>query len=79
MKEINQGGSELAIARAIVEMAHSMGMVVVAEGVEEEAQLLALREINCDQIQGFLLGPPLPARDAIRLVEQNVYQVTATT
>ncbi len=79
VKEINQGGSELAIARAIVEMAHSMGMVVVAEGVEEEAQLLALREINCDQIQGFLLGPPLPARDAIRLVEENVYQVTAST
>jgi diguanylate cyclase (GGDEF)-like protein/PAS domain S-box-containing protein len=77
VKEINLGGSELAIARAIVEMAHSMGMVVVAEGVEEESQLLALREINCDQIQGFLLGPPLPARDAIRLVEQNVYQVTA--
>ena len=78
VKEINFGESELAIARAIVEMAHSMGMVVVAEGVEEESQLLALREINCDQIQGYLVGPPLPARDAIRLVEQNVYQVTAT-
>jgi diguanylate cyclase (GGDEF)-like protein/PAS domain S-box-containing protein len=79
VKEINLGGSELAIARAIVEMAHTMGMVVVAEGVEEESQLLALREINCDQIQGFLVGPPLPARDAIRLVEQNVYQVTGIT
>ena len=78
VKEINFGESELAIARAIVEMAHSMGMVVVAEGVEEESQLLALREINCDQIQGFLLGRPMPARDAIRLIEQNLDFMNAT-
>jgi len=71
VQEIDLGDSELAIARAIVEMAHSMDLRVVAEGVETESQLAALREINCDMIQGFLLGKPLPARDAIKLVEDN--------
>jgi diguanylate cyclase (GGDEF)-like protein/PAS domain S-box-containing protein len=77
VQEIDLGQSELAIARAIVDMAHSMGLDVVAEGVETESQLLALREINCDKIQGYLMGPPLPARDAIRLVDENTYQVSA--
>ncbi|NNJ94460.1 MAG: EAL domain-containing protein, partial [Halobacteria archaeon] len=71
VQEIDLGDSELAIARAIVEMAHSMDLRVVAEGVETESQLAALRDINCDMIQGFLLGKPLPARDAIKLVEDN--------
>ncbi|MGB5260113.1 MAG: diguanylate cyclase [Gammaproteobacteria bacterium] len=75
VKEIDMGDSELAIARAIVEMAHSMGLRVVAEGVETESQLYALREINCDMIQGFLLGRPLPAKDAIKLVEDNSKQL----
>jgi len=77
VQEIDLGESELAIARAIVDMAHSMGLVVVAEGVETESQLMALRDINCDQIQGYLMGPPLPAGDAIRLVDENTYQVSA--
>jgi diguanylate cyclase (GGDEF)-like protein/PAS domain S-box-containing protein len=79
IKEIDGGDSELAIARAIVEMAHSMGLRVVAEGVETESQLFALREINCDMIQGFLLGKPLPAKDAIKLVEENSKQLATAS
>ncbi|MGB5338019.1 MAG: bifunctional diguanylate cyclase/phosphodiesterase, partial [Gammaproteobacteria bacterium] len=77
VQEIDLGESELAIARAIVEMSHSMGLRVVAEGVETESQLLALREIHCDLVQGFLLGVPLPARDAIKLVNENSDKLTA--
>ena len=75
VQEIDLGESEVAIARAIVEMAHTMNLRVVAEGVETESQLAVLREIKCDMIQGFLLGKPLPARDAIQLVKDNEKQL----
>ena len=52
-----------AIVAAILAMAHSLGMVVVAEGVETEAQLRALEELGCDQMQGYFLGRPQSATD----------------
>ncbi|MET0967352.1 MAG: bifunctional diguanylate cyclase/phosphodiesterase, partial [Nakamurella sp.] len=52
--------SDLAIVRAIVDLGHSLGLRVVAEGVEEEAARDALREMHCDQAQGFLISRPMP-------------------
>lgn len=51
----------VAVTRASVALAHSLGLQAVAEGVESEAQLQMLREFGCDHAQGFLLGRPLPA------------------
>jgi diguanylate cyclase (GGDEF)-like protein len=51
---------DLAITRAVVAVAHSLGMQVVAEGVETNAQLAVLRELGCETVQGFLLGRPVP-------------------
>ena len=48
-----------AIAGAVVALGHSMGMTVVAEGVETQAQCDILRDLGCDEIQGYLLSPPL--------------------
>jgi EAL domain-containing protein (putative c-di-GMP-specific phosphodiesterase class I) len=45
---------------AIVAMAHSLGLSVVAEGVETEAQLSRLKVLGCDEYQGFLASPALP-------------------
>ncbi|MFH1090202.1 MAG: EAL domain-containing protein, partial [Pseudomonadota bacterium] len=52
---------DMAIATAIVYMARSLNLRVVAEGVETQAQLEFLRELECDEIQGFLFSPALPA------------------
>jgi EAL domain-containing protein (putative c-di-GMP-specific phosphodiesterase class I)/GGDEF domain-containing protein len=52
--------SDLAIVRAIVDLGHSLGLRVVAEGVEEEAARDALREMQCDEAQGFLISRPMP-------------------
>jgi diguanylate cyclase (GGDEF)-like protein/PAS domain S-box-containing protein len=51
--------SARAIVRAVVELAHSLGVSVVAEGVESAAVLEAVRELGCDEAQGYLLAPPL--------------------
>ena len=50
-----------AIASTIVAMSHSLGLRVVAEGVETQEQLDVLRSHGCDRIQGYWLSPPLPA------------------
>ncbi|WP_199424979.1 EAL domain-containing protein [Actinotalea solisilvae] len=53
--------ASLAVVRAVLGLAHELGIEVVAEGVEEEAQLAALREAGCGMVQGYLLGRPAPA------------------
>lgn len=55
----------LAIVRAVVAMAHSLGCNIVAEGVETEAQLRALGELGCTYAQGYLIGKPLTLDEAI--------------
>ncbi|WP_428735793.1 putative bifunctional diguanylate cyclase/phosphodiesterase [Thermomonas sp.] len=50
---------DLALTSAIIAMAHSMGVVVVAEGVERQGQYQLLRDRDCDLVQGYWLGHPL--------------------
>ena len=45
--------------RAVVAMGHSLGMKVVAEGVETEAQAERLRDMACDELQGYLIAKPM--------------------
>jgi len=68
LREIHSDASAAGIAAAVVSMAHSLGLTVVAEGIDLEAQLDPLREMKCDQIQGFLYAPALPAQEAQRFL-----------
>jgi EAL domain-containing protein (putative c-di-GMP-specific phosphodiesterase class I) len=59
-----------AIVRAVIQMAHALGMGVVAEGVEREEQVTHLRELGCDLAQGFRFARPVPADDLRSVMER---------
>jgi EAL domain-containing protein (putative c-di-GMP-specific phosphodiesterase class I) len=58
----------LVIVKSIISLAHSLKLQVVAEGVETEGQAAQLEELGCDQLQGYLFNPPVPAKDVSRLL-----------
>ena len=62
--EITSNPDDAAIATAIILMGHSLRLQVVAEGVETEKQLEFLRALKCNEIQGYLFSPPVPAEKA---------------
>jgi diguanylate cyclase (GGDEF)-like protein len=63
VEDIGTGAKPGALVRAIVMMAHSLDLIVVAEGVENEAQRAFLERYGCDLYQGHLLSPPLSASE----------------
>ncbi|MFN3377123.1 MAG: putative bifunctional diguanylate cyclase/phosphodiesterase [Burkholderiaceae bacterium] len=63
VRGVDQDMRKRSLVRAIVSMGHSLGLVVVAEGVETEAERGVLLQEGCDQLQGYLLGRPAPAQD----------------
>ena len=52
----------------MVELGHALGLKVIAEGVETDAQLAQLRELGCDGAQGYLFGQPVPEEERRRLL-----------
>jgi diguanylate cyclase (GGDEF)-like protein/PAS domain S-box-containing protein len=61
IKDICNDNNDKQIVKALISMAHSMGMIVVAEGVEEQNQYDLLAQYACDEIQGYLLSKPISA------------------
>ena len=66
-----------AIIRATIDMAHNLGLKVIAEGVETEDHLKFLRAHQCEQLQGFLFSRPLPARAFEKLLSERERLLTA--
>ena len=64
-------GSGDAVLRALVDLGHSLGMRVVAEGVEHVEQLLALRRLGCDIAQGYYISHPVPAPELEQALAQG--------
>jgi diguanylate cyclase (GGDEF)-like protein len=63
IRDLEQDPDDRALAVAIIAMGRSLGLEIVAEGVETAAQLAFLRKQGCDEMQGYLLGPPVAARE----------------
>ncbi|MGZ5032926.1 MAG: putative bifunctional diguanylate cyclase/phosphodiesterase [Usitatibacter sp.] len=72
VRDLPHNGDDVAITRAVIAMAHSMKMSVVAEGVEHQQQFDLLRAEGCDEFQGYYCRPPLEEPDLMRfLVEER--------
>ena len=71
VSELPHDPEDKAIATAIVAMGHSLHMKVVAEGVETQAQAQCLRELGCDEMQGYLLSRPMPPAALLAWVTQR--------
>ena len=72
VRDILVDPNDAAIAKMVVALADSMGLTVIAEGVETEAQRAALAELGCTHYQGYLFSPPLPGPEFEAWVAQRV-------
>lgn len=72
---LTQDDSAVAIVEAILSLADKLQLVVVAEGVETEAQLAVLRRLGCRDVQGFLTGRPMPGTAAKGLLQAGMEAV----
>ena len=59
------------IVKSIISLAHGLNLKVIAEGVETQEQFELLRNMSCDEIQGYLFSKPVDAESATKLLEQK--------
>lgn len=69
---LDSDGTALHIVRAIVSLAHALGMQAVAEGVETQEQAAILRSVGCDLAQGWLFSPAVPESDVPRILDERL-------
>lgn len=74
--DVTSNPDDAAIATAIILMGHSLKLSVVAEGVETENQLAFLKVLQCNEVQGYLFSPPVPADRAQLLLEAQMPEGT---
>jgi diguanylate cyclase (GGDEF)-like protein len=68
---------DASVVTAVIAVAHSLGLRVIAQGVESEAQVALLRSLGCDEVQGFFWSPPVPPAQCERLLVQGVLPAAA--
>ena len=74
MRFLSKGSSEERgekILEAVIKMAKSLDMLVIAEGVEEEKQVKMLKRLGCDYIQGYYFAKPMPKKDYVKLLQKH--------
>jgi EAL domain-containing protein (putative c-di-GMP-specific phosphodiesterase class I) len=69
--ELAEGSDDAVIVRSTIELAHNMGLKVIAEGVENAVSLEWLRALGCDTAQGYFISRPIAALDLEAWLETN--------
>jgi sensor c-di-GMP phosphodiesterase-like protein len=76
MKGIPHDSNDVTIAKAIMALAQSLGLTLVAEGVETDAQLAFLRQHGCEVYQGWLFAKAMPQAELTTLIERSASRPT---
>lgn len=75
IRDIPNSTEDMTLVKAVIAMAHSMGLDVVAEGVETEEQASFLRKHSCEELQGYLFSRPLPAAEFEALITGMINEI----
>lgn len=78
-RKIHENKTTLRVVELIVEMAKSLGALVVAEGVETEVQYQLLKQVGCDCVQGYFFSKPLPAAEFEAFIESRIKDLEVRT
>lgn len=76
ISRLGQQGEDHKIVKAIISLARSLNMQVVAEGVEQESQFEYLKHLQCDYMQGFYTAKPMPGNEVEHFIEQRMFDFT---
>jgi len=76
VRDLHDDANDQALARAVIAMGRSLGLEVIAEGVESEAQLAFLRDEGCDEMQGYLFGAPMSASELEQRIREGAYRLS---
>ncbi len=71
INDINHNNDDHVIAKTIIDMAHNLGLKVIAEGVETKEQLEILKKLDCDEVQGYLISKPVREEDFLSLLQSR--------
>ena len=76
VQDVEHDAKGAAIAANVVSLAHALGLLAVAEGIESQGQLASMRELDCDLAQGYLFTRPVPAADVTELLAERTAAAT---
>ncbi|MEK6749246.1 MAG: EAL domain-containing protein [Pseudomonadota bacterium] len=79
VKDMVHDQQDAAIVRSVIELAHNMGLKVVAEGVEDAPTLKQLQQLNCDYVQGYHIARPMLADELVIWLKNSPYNENAIT
>ena len=71
VSQVNDNPSDASLVRSIIAMAASLGLKVVAEGIETDRQLEFVKNAGCDIVQGYRLGKPMPASEFVAFIQER--------
>lgn len=68
---IHLSAKNFSLAQSIISIGHTLGLLLIAEGVEDDRQYKILKDLNCDHVQGYLISKPLKLEDLIKFIYER--------